>query len=84
MFWEVTLDDFNNLCGDGKFPMITRVKEGLSAMDSGGDNDMATTPRPSNPEPPLDSVSCDLPFLVCSLWSVQINIQVLMIMYICK
>jgi len=30
MFWDVATDDFNNRCGDGKFPLITSVNNILN------------------------------------------------------
>ncbi|ELU07697.1 hypothetical protein CAPTEDRAFT_96206, partial [Capitella teleta] len=29
MFWDVTLDDFHNICGDGPYPIINAVKQTL-------------------------------------------------------
>merc|ERR1712133_149203 len=30
MFWDLATDDFNNQCGDGRFPLITAVSNALN------------------------------------------------------
>ena len=36
MFWDVSTDDFDNQCGDGKYPIISTVKRTVESSNCSG------------------------------------------------
>lgn len=44
MIWALDLDDFNDRCGKGKYPLLSAIKNVLASPPS--DSDMMTNPPP--------------------------------------
>ncbi|KAK6618323.1 hypothetical protein RUM44_002775 [Polyplax serrata] len=47
MIWALDLDDFNDRCGKGKYPLLSAIKNVLASPPS--DSDMMTNPPPEAP-----------------------------------
>ncbi|XP_013190968.1 probable chitinase 2 [Amyelois transitella] len=49
MVWSIETDDFNNVCGDGHFPLLRAINKALGRNENGGENEKpdTTTKKPS-------------------------------------
>lgn len=45
MIWALDLDDFNNKCGQGKYPLLSTIRNILGSAPDG--NEMMTTQIPA-------------------------------------
>lgn len=55
--WEISTDDFGDLCGDGPNPMVTAIAQtilNLKVLPAGNKTTTTTTPKPSSPAAPID------------------------------
>jgi chitinase len=54
MVWSIESDDFLNICGDGKFPLMTAISKGLNG---GGIPTTTVSPKTSTTNRPTTSTS---------------------------
>ena len=57
MVWDVSQDDFNNRCGEGKFPLLSTIANTLLPDESAPNTDSS----PDSPDSSTDSDSAEMP-----------------------
>ena len=59
MIWDVSQDDFSDMCGGGKYPLLSEIAHGLGTnftskeTTSGTDLEASAEPEPEPTEPPV-------------------------------
>lgn len=58
--WTIDLDDFNNRCCTGSFPLLNSLNEALGRIAAGPpQGDCTKPPTPSTPAPPETTTGVD-------------------------
>ncbi|KAL7040426.1 hypothetical protein ACKWTF_000387 [Chironomus riparius] len=57
-FWSTDLDDYDNFCGTGYFPLISSVSKALGASSGGSVTLKTTTPKTANPTTKPSNIAC--------------------------
>ncbi|KAG5673037.1 hypothetical protein PVAND_003115 [Polypedilum vanderplanki] len=59
MFWSIETDDFGNICGDGKFPLLSLAHRRLILNDESSENFESTENNSSDDEEESTSDECE-------------------------